>query len=444
MTRDDIDLEAHLGISADRLDTDIRRRLGEFVASRERRLVELRERAIEAEQEVKVLEQRIEALQNQLASVDTGGGDQELPGITLEPATLVSTFGEALQSEQVQDSGFIVSSIDVDLRANVVSTGEGVRVNLLEPGVQASVGSLSELRFSVRADSSTPEFDLDEVPDLIGLTEETARQTLSNAGFEIGTVESVPADAAPGRVVDQLPSPFSLAESGAAVDLEVAEEQPPKMVDLVGQSLDEAVQFVGERFSLRDITSVESEKPPGTIIKQDPAPGDEIDERDELAFTISAFRSPEPSRDEQADEGDEVNGDEDSSGTPEESARREDEESSEAPDEELSEVSEGGVRDRLDARLREAIEVEAEEGKAPLGEHDVTEINGIGETYGQRLRDAGVESLADLAVAEPFEVADAANVSRDRARGWIDSVHTHLRSVAESNRGSSQRDDEDE
>lgn len=49
-----------------------------------------------------------------------------------------------------------------------------------------------------------------------------------------------------------------------------------------------------------------------------------------------------------------------------------------------------------------------------------------------------VEGLADLAVAEPFEVADAANGSRDRAREWIDIVHTRLRSIPDLDRESGQ------
>ena len=71
----------------------------------------------------------------------------------------------------------------------------------------------------------------------------------------------------------------------------------------------------------------------------------------------------------------------------------------------------------------------------PLVERDVTEINGIGETYGQRLRDAGIETLSDLAVAEPIEVGDAANVSRGRAANWIESVHTYVRSRVDADAG---------
>lgn len=389
MKPDDVDLEAHVGIDPEQLSEDVRVRLAEFVANREQRLVELRERAVDAEQEAQVLQGRVQSLQERVATLEDQVEEREYAGTDLEPSTLLSTFGDALSSETVRTSDFVVSDISVDLRANVVSTEDGVRVNLPEPGTRPHAESLSELRFSVRSDPTTPELDLEEVPDLVGMTEETARETLTDAGFEVGSVETVAADAEAGRVVDQLPSPFSLAEPGAAVDLEVAEGRPAEMVDLTGRRLPDAVQFVGDRFTLRDITAVESEEPPGTVIDQEPEPGTEIAEPDRLSLTISAFRSP--------------------------TQRREDREAEEEPEAEVTEQPE-----------MEALEDEDEE--YPLVERDVTEIDGIGDTYGQRLRNAGIESLADLAVAEPIEVADAANVSRDRATDWIEAVRTRIQS----------------
>lgn len=378
MKPEDVDLESHVGIDPEQLSEDIQVRLEEFVANREQRLVELRERAVDAEQEARVLQGRVESLQEQIADLEDQVGEREHAGMNLEPTALLSTFGDALSSETVQKSGFTVSDISVDLRANVVSTEDGVRVNLPEPGTRPQAGSLSELRFSVRSDPATPELDLEEVPDLVGMTEETATDAITDAGFEVGSVETVTADAEAGRVVDQLPSPFSLAEPGAGVDLEVAEERPTEMVDLIGQRLSDAVRFVGDRFTLRDITAVESEEPPGTVIDQEPEPGTEVAEQDRLSLTISEFRSPKQ--------------------------RREDRE----------------------AEAEEAPEEAGEE--PPLVERDVTEIDGIGDTYGQRLRNAGIESLADLAVAEPIEIADAANVSGDRATNWIEAVHTRIQS----------------
>ncbi|WP_136717001.1 class III poly(R)-hydroxyalkanoic acid synthase subunit PhaC [Halorientalis salina] len=53
---------------------------------------------------------------------------------------------------------------------------------------------------------------------------------------------------------------------------------------------------------------------------------------------------------------------------------------------------------------------------------DVEGVNGIGPTYADRLREAGIETVADLADADAATVADAAQVSADRARDWIDQA----------------------
>jgi len=50
----------------------------------------------------------------------------------------------------------------------------------------------------------------------------------------------------------------------------------------------------------------------------------------------------------------------------------------------------------------------------------VVEVEGIGSTYAERLADAGIESTAGLAVADPEEVAAAADVSASRAAEWIE------------------------
>lgn len=411
MTNRDVDLQDHLGIDPDAVSDDVRARLEKFVSAREQRLTELRERALDAEQEASALQARVESLQEQVASLEERAGERDVQRVDLQPTTVLSSFGDALSSEDIQQSGFTVSDISVDLRANVVSTEEGIRLNLPEPGVEQATEGLSDIRFSVRSDPSAGELDLEEVPDLVGMREETATETLEDAGFEVGTVETVPADAEAGRVVDQLPSPFSLAEPGAAVDLDVAEEEQQEMVDIIGERLSNAVRFVGDRFSLRDIRSVPSDEPPGTVVDQDPEPGEVAAPSKDVELTISEYREPERARRER-EPGETVEEPED------------EEAAAEGTEETAAEeaAGEGAAEEPTDEDRWE----ETTEAVDALVDHDVTEINGIGETYGQRLRNAGIESLADLAAAEPFEVADAANVSRDRATNWLEALRTRF------------------
>lgn len=352
------DLDAVLGIDPEDLDATVRDRLQTYVSNREDRLVELRLRAVEAEEAVTALERRLDQVQSQNAVLEDRLQSPDDLAV-LDPDAVFASFGEALRSERLEDAGFTVSNVSVDLRANVVQTDEGVRLHLPTPGTETT--GLSDFHFAVHTDPDRPDLDYETVPDLLGMDRETAIETIERAGFELGRDETAPADVAEGTVIEQLPSPFALADPGAPIDIVTAEPGAMEMVDLLGRTLPDAVHFVSDRFTLRDITAVESDAPPGTVLDQDPAPGEDVSDSQGVSLTISAFR--------------------------------------EAP------------TDRTDDTV--------------LRERDVTDVNGIGETYGDRLRAAGFATLADLVDAEPIEVAEAAGVSRDRARDWIEVVH-HL------------------
>ena len=53
---------------------------------------------------------------------------------------------------------------------------------------------------------------------------------------------------------------------------------------------------------------------------------------------------------------------------------------------------------------------------------DLTEINGIGPAYAERLGDAGIKRFADLATSNPGFVSEAAGVSESRAQDWVDQA----------------------
>lgn len=61
-------------------------------------------------------------------------------------------------------------------------------------------------------------------------------------------------------------------------------------------------------------------------------------------------------------------------------------------------------------------------------------VNGIGPTFGSRLREAGLGDLSDLAAGSPEEIAelastDAVTVSEDRAAEWLEQAASHLQAV---------------
>lgn len=54
----------------------------------------------------------------------------------------------------------------------------------------------------------------------------------------------------------------------------------------------------------------------------------------------------------------------------------------------------------------------------------VTEIKGVGPAYAERLENAGVSTVTDLAVADADELAEATDLSPNRVSGWIDQAES--------------------
>jgi len=93
------------------------------------------------------------------------------------------------------------------------------------------------------------------------------------------------------------------------------------------------------------------------------------------------------------------------------------------PDEGVTvEVTEPGAEeDASDAEDDDSTT--AEDGDtASIGGADLETVDGIGPAYAKRLRDGGIETVAELAGADPETVAEAADVGTTRAESWITSA----------------------
>lgn len=53
---------------------------------------------------------------------------------------------------------------------------------------------------------------------------------------------------------------------------------------------------------------------------------------------------------------------------------------------------------------------------------DLEELKGVGPAYAQRLRDAGIRSVADLAEADADELAEETDLSPNRIGNWIEQA----------------------
>jgi polyhydroxyalkanoate synthase len=57
---------------------------------------------------------------------------------------------------------------------------------------------------------------------------------------------------------------------------------------------------------------------------------------------------------------------------------------------------------------------------------ELEDIEGIGPTYADRLRDAGIEEPTDLLEADPEDAAESADVPKGRIESWVDAIRKRL------------------
>lgn len=360
MSRRNVDLEELLGIDPERLNPQVRRRLTQYVASREEDIAKLRKRAIDAESETKALQNRIAELNEELEALRDRVDRPQEGG--LDPSTVVSAFGDALESERLAEAGFTISDLRVDLRTNVIQTDQGIQLQLPDPGATKRPESLSDVQFSLRSDVRKADPDFVEVPDLTGLDQQTAKKRLEEANLQVGAVEQKQAARKRGTVIDQLPSAFALTENNAEVDLTVAAGKAEEMIELVGRPLTEAIDRLGDQFRLQEITVATSDRPAGTVIDQQPPAGQSISEAQDITLTIAAPQK-----------GD-TNGDDDE----------------------------------------------------PPGKRPVSNIDRIDERTAQQLAQRDIATIEDLASTDPREITEFANVRPEQARRWVKIARERL------------------
>lgn len=79
--------------------------------------------------------------------------------------------------------------------------------------------------------------------------------------------------------------------------------------------------------------------------------------------------------------------------------------------------------EEMQRQLRKSVTAVAGGGGSRGGQvSELEEIDGLGETFRDRLADAGIHDPSDLADSDPGTVASAAEVSEDRARNWIEQA----------------------
>jgi serine/threonine protein kinase len=129
-----------------------------------------------------------------------------------------------------------------------------------------------------------------KVPDVLGLTEQEARERIADAGFEVEVRRQESPEEHSGRVLEQSVPGEKKAEEGSKILLTVGETpEVAKAPDLIGLSYTEAENKLEEAgLLLGGVEEAPSETvPAGVIMKQDPPPGTTLDPNSYVYLTTS-------------------------------------------------------------------------------------------------------------------------------------------------------------
>jgi serine/threonine-protein kinase len=134
---------------------------------------------------------------------------------------------------------------------------------------------------------SAPEKE--QVPNLIGLTEDQARIAIVDAGLEVGEVEYEPSETVDrDAVIQQQPNRDQYVDPGTLVDIVVSTGKPTVQVPfVVGLSKDEARnQLRNAKLEVRFQTE-ESDLPKGEVIRTQPAGGQTVQQGNTVTVFVS-------------------------------------------------------------------------------------------------------------------------------------------------------------
>ncbi len=193
-------------------------------------------------------------------------------------------------------------------RAIAMMTNAGLQVDNVEEQPDDSVPEGRVIRSSPNAGLTVPRGTAVtllvssgpkqvKVPDVTGLTQEDAQQTLTGQGFRWTVVEEESDEAAPGIVLRQTPAGDSDADPDSSVELVVAKEIPQVTVpDVRTTTLDDAAAALTAaglepRVTPRTVNDPALE---GTVIGQRPPGGTIVNKGAPVRLFAGSFVEPLP------------------------------------------------------------------------------------------------------------------------------------------------------
>jgi eukaryotic-like serine/threonine-protein kinase len=128
-----------------------------------------------------------------------------------------------------------------------------------------------------------------EVPDVVGLSENRARQELEDAGLEVQPRNRSNAEVEEGDVFRQTPEAGEMAEEGDTVTIFVSsgpgEVTVPNLLTLTEDQAEDTLEEVG--LELGRVRRESSDSEEGTIIAQNPESGDRLNEGESVNVVVS-------------------------------------------------------------------------------------------------------------------------------------------------------------
>jgi serine/threonine-protein kinase len=237
-------------------------------------------------------------LKRELKRVQDGLSPAASPGDDATTAALGTPAAPTLLAPAPGDTGpprrrwgLILASLA--LLALLVAAGGAVGWSLLRDPGAASIpeilrGTSEEPSEGAGQEPAGPEKV--EVPGVVGLGEQEARERLADAGFEVGVRRQEGPEEDDGKVLQQSVAGGEEAEEGSEIVLTVGEApQVARVPDLVGLGYSEAESKLEEAgLLLGGVEEATSETvPAGVIMKQDPAPGTTLEPDSYVYLTTS-------------------------------------------------------------------------------------------------------------------------------------------------------------
>ena len=130
-----------------------------------------------------------------------------------------------------------------------------------------------------------------DVPNIVNQSQEDATRQLTNIDLKVGQItQKACEDAAKGNICEQNPTAGTKVDKNTAVDIVVSTGAPKVAVpSVLGQDVDKATETLeGDKYGFVVKTKQEeSAEEPGTVLKQNPSLGEEVEKGSTITLTIA-------------------------------------------------------------------------------------------------------------------------------------------------------------